>query len=138
MGKFVDKNDIVHYTLRLNLTRPDHLLIYKTLQNLNKDVYKSINEFIIEALRRYIMNDDVKMNDLVGKSKEQGERGELDQVEKRIYDKVIQEVMATLIASIGSANGANALTLKAETEDENSDEELINDETLAMLSDSWS
>ena len=48
------RKDVEQFNLRLNLNNPNHLKIYRTFQDLNTDIHKSRNNFIIEALLRYI------------------------------------------------------------------------------------
>ncbi len=44
------RKDVEQFNLRLNLNNPNHLKIYRTFQDLNTDIHKSRNNFIIEAL----------------------------------------------------------------------------------------
>lgn len=48
------RKDVEQFNLRLNLNNSNHLKIYRTFQDLNTDIHKSRNNFIIEALLRYI------------------------------------------------------------------------------------
>ena len=53
-----NKDDEMKYCLRLNLNNPEHLLIHKTLRNLNPEYYKSINQFIIASLLDFISSSN--------------------------------------------------------------------------------
>lgn len=44
------------YSFHLNLNNPDHLKIYRTLEDLNTDIHKSVSNFVIKALIQYINN----------------------------------------------------------------------------------
>lgn len=48
------RKDVEQFNLRLNLNNPNHLKIYRTFQDLNTDIHKSRNNFIIE--RRLTMH----------------------------------------------------------------------------------
>lgn len=50
------KDDVLTRTLRLNLTNDQHLKVAKVIKNLNPDIYKSQNQFIVDALEFYIDN----------------------------------------------------------------------------------
>lgn len=50
------RENIVYVSLRLNMDVPKHVEINKKLQKLNPNVYKSKNQFVIEALEFYIQN----------------------------------------------------------------------------------
>lgn len=50
----MSKEDGNQHSFRLNLNNPNHLLIHKTLNDLNKDIHKSKSNFIINALLKYI------------------------------------------------------------------------------------
>ena len=47
-------NIVVRTPLRLNLENPEQAEIYQVMKNLNRDIYKSQNQFIVEALKHYI------------------------------------------------------------------------------------
>lgn len=42
------------YSFHLNLNNPDHLKIYRTLEDLNTDIHKSVSNFVIKAVIQYI------------------------------------------------------------------------------------
>lgn len=102
------RKDVEQYNLRLNLNNPNHLKIFRTFQDLNTDIHKSRNNFIIEALLRYIngSNDEDLTNS--GAKKKQEECGfvthkELMELESRITAKVMKEVAEMLgRAALGS------------------------------------
>lgn len=53
-GNTLDRENTVSVAFRLNLSIPEHELIYRTLSNLDHDLYKSKSSFIIDALEKYI------------------------------------------------------------------------------------
>jgi hypothetical protein len=54
MGKIKNKDEVAHYNMRLNLTNPDMLRVHQVLQDLNKDIYKSQNEYIFRSVLKNI------------------------------------------------------------------------------------
>ena len=45
----------VKTTIRLNMHNPDHVLINNVIQNLDPKIFKSKNQFILDACKFYIM-----------------------------------------------------------------------------------
>lgn len=91
------RKDVEQFNLRLNLNNPNHLKIYRTFQDLNTDIHKSRNNFIIEALLRYI--NGISEEDLTftgAKKKQEADRyvtqSEIAELETRITAKVMKEV----------------------------------------------
>ena len=86
------RTDYVQYNFRLNLNKPEHLKIYRVLTDLNLDIHKSRTNFIIDALIRYIngVPDENLTNE--GERSEYITRQDLEQMEFRITEKVMQEV----------------------------------------------
>lgn len=65
------EKDVVRLSLRLNLKNEQHSKIYKVLAALDKDVHKSENQFILNAIDFYIRSfeDDGIMEGLRQKDK---------------------------------------------------------------------
>ena len=102
------RKDVEQFNLRLNLNNPNHLKIYRTFQDLNTDIHKSRNNFIIEALLRYI--NGISEEDLTitgAKKKQEADRyvtqSEIAELETRITAKVMKEVAEMMgIAALGN------------------------------------
>lgn len=96
-----DKN-VAKHSLRLSLRNEQHLRIQRVLSELNKEIYKSENQFIINALDFYIQsfeNDDM-MRAIQKKPKaEFVTRDDLSSFRM----EVISEVKNELIRLLGSA-----------------------------------
>lgn len=96
-----DKN-VAKHSLRLSLRNEQHLRIQRVLSELNKDIYKSENQFIINALDFYIQsfeNDDMMLATQKKPKAEFVTRDDL--VSFRM--EVISEVKNELIRLLGSA-----------------------------------
>lgn len=50
------EKNIIRFSLRLNLKNEQHSKIYKVLSTLDKDVHKSENQFILNAIDFYIQS----------------------------------------------------------------------------------
>ena len=140
-NKVKNKDDIVQYCIRLNLSNPDHLLIHQTLQHINKGIHKSQNNFIIESVVKNIQNSNLQdilerdeLEDKLGS--ELVTRAELEEMEKRVQEKVMKEILSLVFSShpvrgIASTNISEPKPLP----DANSVQE---DETLKELAMMWS
>lgn len=145
MGVIKNKDDVAHYSMRLNLTNPDHLLIHQTMQKLNKEVYKSQNNFITESVLRNIQNytkEELMSDEAIEKARENGyvTRKDLDSMEKVVSEKVMKEVVTLLCSSlVGRNSGAISPTLVQKAEVSVVEKPNVDtDETLSNLSDMWS
>lgn len=145
MGVIKNKDDVAHYSMRLNLTNPEHLLIHQTMQKLNKEVYKSQNNFIIESVLRNIQNytkEELMSDEAIEKARENGyvTRKDLDSMEKVVSEKVMKEVVTLLCSSLAGRNaGAISPTLAQKAEVSVVEKSNVEtDETLSNLSDMWS
>jgi len=145
MGKVKNKDDVIQYTFRLNLTNEDHFEVHQTLQNLNKGVHKSQNSFIIDSILRNIHNytrDELLSDAALEQRQNEGfiKKRDLDEMEQRVTEKVMKEVVTLLCSSLVGRSALPAILQTAEkamskTENEVSVED---DETLSSLSNVWS
>ena len=80
------------FTCRMSYDNEEHIKIMKVLDDLNTGVYKSVNRFIIEALKYYIdaLGDEAMTNTVAEESKDFVTHKELDQVISR-YDSKLKE-----------------------------------------------
>lgn len=134
------KTDVIRYTLRLNLNNPEHLAVHEALRNLNTDIYKSQNGFMVEAILRYI-NGGTGAAD--GPACRDGEtaREELAEVERRVTDKVMKEMISFLCSILAGRTAVPTVAYapgKAQSAEELEENTEQYDETLASLVDQWS
>ncbi len=69
------KENIISFNFRLNLDNEQHLRVYKIFHNLNVDIHKSKNQFIVDALDFYIRSfeeEDLVKNATMTRAKKQG------------------------------------------------------------------
>ena len=145
MGKVKNKDDVIQYTFRLNLTNEDHLEVHQTLQNLNKGVHKSQNSFIIESILRNIRNyarEELLSDVAWEQSQNEGfiRKKDLEDMEQRVTEKVMKEVVTLLCSSLAVRSVLPAILQKTEKAESLEEREVSveDDETLSSLSNVWS
>lgn len=145
MGKVKNKDDVIQYTFRLNLTNVDHLEVHQTLQNLNKGVHKSQNSFIIDSILRNIRNytrDELLSDAALEQRQNEGfiKKRDLDEMEQRVTEKVMKEVVTLLCSSLVGRSALPAILKTAEKAECIAENEVSveDDETLSSLSNVWS
>lgn len=145
MGKIKNKDEVAHYNMRLNLTNPDMLRVHQVLQDLNKDIYKSQNEYIFRSVLKNINStpeDELLSITAREKIKNEGyvTRKELDEIERRVTEKVMKEVVTILCSSLVGRNPA-VVSATVVQENETTIEErpsVETDATLLDMSGRWS
>ena len=85
------KGNIVYHNLRMNLDNEQHRRVHSVLAELNTDVHKSVNQFLIDAADSYISR--LAGNELTKESEQKGEclyvrREELEQIRREIKDEL--------------------------------------------------
>ena len=93
------KEDVFQHNFRLNLNNPMDLRIHQQLLNINLDAYKSKNNYMVRKLYQGIFGEGdglEEINEESGKVDTLISREELEDMEKRITEKVMNKVMKTL------------------------------------------
>ena len=93
------KEDVFQHNFRLNLNNPMDLRIHQQLLNINLDAYKSKNNYMVRKLYQGIFGEGdglVKIEVKAEKADTLISREELEDMEKRITEKVMNKVMKTL------------------------------------------
>ncbi len=142
------KDNIVVHNLRLNLDNPQHQKINKVLQDLNPDIFKSKNRFLVDAVEMYI--DSFEKEDLTQEERrkkaqrqEYISREDLEEIKKEIGYELLTEVRNEVIKLLGGVvagmhmgQGISvANSIKQEVTGDEMDEV---DETMEKLALSWS
>ena len=52
----MSKTNICYHSLRLNMDNEQHQRVEKVLANLNTEIHKSVNKFIVDSIDFYIRN----------------------------------------------------------------------------------
>ena len=125
-------------TLRLNMEEPKQAEIYQILTSLDKYIYKSQNQFLVDALEFYIERSGKDM--LTQQEQAEQQRyitaEELEQIKKELRGELLEETRNELLKLLGqyAAGAQNPMTgqikaltgqtdemeLENDTEEENS------------------
>lgn len=135
----------VKTTIRMNMNNPDHVLVNNVIQNLDPSIFKSKNQFILEACKFYI--DNYGKDTFIAKKKEK-ERAEFIRLEdiEEIKTEMIEaatsearkEVIKLLGGVISGMNVAQPIVRPVlEEKEEEPDNDVMNDEDVAGLAMSW-
>ena len=148
----------VKFTVRLNMLNPAHVTINKVLNELNLDIFKSKNQFFIDAATYYIENYGQEELTQPKKEKEPEfvSTEDMEAIEERIRqaakeearqeaNKEVMTMVGSLLAAIQTGGGAMSVMNKADAAMETgtksiSDEESEDyeeDETLVQSALRW-
>ena len=84
-------NFIVRTPLRLNLEDPEQADIYQALKNLDRHIYKSQNQFIVEALKH--SGADVLMEQKASEEKRYVTMEEQETMKKELKEELRKELL---------------------------------------------
>ncbi len=145
-----ENDNIVHYSLRLNLKNPRHLEIHKILRHLNQELHKTQNQLFITALEYYI--DNLGKENLVEPDKKKSSgyvmREEIENIKEELRISVITEARNEVIRLLGGVVSGmrqvvpqgyyktqQGLERDNDDEDQGQDEQTM--EQLADLASGW-
>lgn len=137
------KGNIVYHNLRMNLDNEQHRRVHSVLAELNTDVHKSVNQFLIDAADSYISR--LAGNELTKEPEQTGEclyvrREELEQIRREIKDELQREVIVTLGTALAGGKVIQIpQTVPGRAVAEQMDREIETeaDETTLGLASSW-
>ena len=123
--------EVCQHNFRLNLNNPQHLRIHKQLKRINKDIYKSKNDYMIRKLYEGMFGD-------VEETSEERFR----EMEERITRNVTQKLLSVILAS-GAIRPADVLAgerYRSETQEQKEMEEMNEEVASVALGyfDDWS
>ena len=101
-------------TLRLNMEEPKQAEIYQILTSLDKYIYKSQNQFLVDALEFYIEHSGKDM--LTQQEQAEQQRyitaEELEQIKKELREELLEEARRELLKLLGqyAAGTQNPMT----------------------------
>ena len=91
------RENIVYHNLRMNLDNEQHRRVHAVLADLNRDVHKSVNQFLVDAADAYIQSlggQEVVRQEQKGCTYVTKE--ELEQLRKDIREEMQWEIIRTL------------------------------------------
>ena len=135
----------VKTTIRLNMHNPDHVLINNVIQNLDPKIFKSKNQFILDACKFYI--DNYGSETFIAKKKD-NERAEyirsadIEDIKAEVIEAAINEARKEVIRLLGGViSGMNVGQLvimqAANSEAQEPTEDVMDDADVAGLAMRW-
>ena len=135
----------VKTTIRLNMHNPDHVLINNVIQNLDPKIFKSKNQFILDACKFYI--DNYGSETFIAKKKD-NERAEyirsedIEDIKAEVIEAAINEARKEVIKLLGGViSGMNVgqpvIMQAANSEAQEPTEDVMDDADVAGLAMRW-
>ena len=135
----------VKTTIRLNMHNPDHVLINNVIQNLDPKIFKSKNQFILDACKFYI--DNYGSETFIAKKKD-NERAEyirsadIEDIKAEVIEAAINEARKEVIRLLGGViSGMNVgqpvIMQAANSEAQEPTENVMDDADVAGLAMRW-
>lgn len=101
------KSNICYHNVRLNIDNEQHCRVHKILTELNKEIHKSVNQFIVDAVDFYIrsLNDESFVRE-TERQKDGGyiTRDDLDGIREELKNEVRSDIIMLLGAALGAGN----------------------------------
>ena len=135
----------VKTTIRLNMHNPDHVLINNVIQNLDPKIFKSKNQFILDACKFYI--DNYGSETFIAKKKD-NERAEyirsadIEDIKAEVIEAAINEARKEVIRLLGGViSGMNVgqpvIMQAANSQTQELTEDVMDDADVAGLAMGW-
>ena len=135
----------VKTTIRLNMHNPDHVLINNVIQNLDPKIFKSKNQFILDACKFYI--DNYGSETFIAKKKD-NERAEyirsedIEDIKAEVIEAAINDARKEVIKLLGGViSGMNVgqpvIMQAANSEAQEPTEDVMDDADVAGLAMGW-
>lgn len=138
------RSNIANHSLRLNLDNEQHRRVEKVLANLNLDVHKSINQFLVDAADAHIKRlegSELTYDDIPKKEeKHYLTMDDIEGIRREIRDELQQEIISTLASAlaVGRESQISEVRTAAELSAVNEEEEIMEaDATTLGLASSW-
>ncbi len=135
----------VKTTIRLNMHNPDHVKINDVIQNLDPKIFKSKNQFILDAIKFYIDNYGRETFIAKKKDKERAEyiRSEdIEDIKTEVIEAATNEARKEVIRLLGGViSGMNVgqpvIMQAANSEAQEPTEDVMDDADVAGLAMGW-
>ena len=136
----------VKTSVRLKMSNPQHVKINDVIQNLDPKIFKSKNQFIIDAIQFYIDNYGKETFVIKKKEKERAEyiRSEdIDDIKEEVIEAATNEARKEVIRLLGGViSGMNVgqpvIMQAANSEAQEPTEDVMDDADVAGLAMGWS
>ena len=92
------KGNITFHNLRINLNNEQHRRVHRVLKDLNTDVHKSVNQFLIDAADYYItmLQEGVTKEEKRSAESQYITWDDMDRIRKEIKDEMQREIIMVL------------------------------------------
>lgn len=135
----------VKTTIRLNMHNPDHVLINNVIQNLDPKIFKSKNQFILDACKFYIDNYGSETFIAKKKDNEKAEyirSADIEDIKAEVIEAAINEARKEVIRLLGGViSGMNVgqpvIMQAANSEAQEPTEDVMDDADVAGLAMGW-
>ena len=135
----------VKTTIRLNMHNPDHVLINNVIRNLDPKIFKSKNQFILDACKFYI--DNYGSETFIARKKD-NERAEyirsadIEDIKAEVIEAATNEARKEVIKLLGGViSGMNigqpVIMQVANSEAQEPTEDVMDDADVAGLAMGW-
>ncbi|MCQ4756918.1 MAG: ATP-binding protein [Anaerostipes sp.] len=135
------RENLVFNSLRLNMNNPQHVKINEILCSIDKDVCKSKNQFIIDAIEFYIENFGKEVLIKEDNSTRYVTTDELEEIKQEIMEAAMTEARREVIRVLGTAVSGSRVTESvakaAIVNTEHEPEAPQDDEVVSGLATSW-
>ena len=135
----------VKTTIRLNMHNPDHVLINNVIQNLDPKIFKSKNQFILDACKFYI--DNYGSETFIAKKKDNEgaeyiRSADIEDIKTEVIEAAINEARKEVIRLLGGViSGMNVgqpvIMQAANSEAQEPTEDVMDDVDVAGLAMGW-
>lgn len=140
------KPNISYHSVRLNLDNEQHRRVHKVLAELNTEIHKSVNQFLIDAADFYIRSfEDENLLKEAESRRDKGaeyiSRSDLDGIREELKSEVKNEIILLLGAALSKGVAAGAgmaeqtVGMAAGVEERQKEPE--SDATMEGLVDDW-
>lgn len=98
-----NSDNLIYFTLRLNLDNPQHMKVGKVLKNLNPERYKSANKYMIDAIDFFIDhgNDDSYVEFVEPDKCRFVRKEDFDYLQEKVCEKAIMSAKDEIIRLLG-------------------------------------
>lgn len=135
------RENLVFNSLRLNMNNPQHVKINEILCSIDKDVCKSKNQFIIDAIEFYIDNFGKQILVKEESDTRYVTTDELDDIKQELMEAAMTEARREVIRVLGTAvsgRGIGEQVIRVEPVTTAPEmEEPVDDEVVSGLATSW-
>lgn len=133
------KGNITFHNLRINLNNEQHRRVHRVLKDLNTDVHKSVNQFLIDAADYYItmLQEGVTKEEKKSAESQYITWDDMDRIRKEIKDEMQREIIMVLGTALAGGQVNKMQEVKMVREYKAEEQEESADTTMVGLADMW-